>query len=173
MKIKNLRVAGFPVLVLLAMLVSSCSVVKTRTAKIADVYSGGVIQKPVIVDLNVAETKVTGTAEAKTVVPVSKIKEDAVADALKKANADVLVEPIFETVKANAKTTVTVTGFPAYYKNFRLLSESDTALLRYGFYKQVKTYDATTEESKKKSGAGAVIGSLAGVGLLALILLAL
>lgn len=173
MKINFLRVAKFSSLMLFVIFMSSCSVVKTRSAKVADIYSGGIIQKPVIADLDVKDTKVIGTAEARAEVPFSTIKVNAVADALKKASADVLVEPIFESEKANGRTTVTVTGFPASYKNFRTITEGDTALLKYGVYKQVKTYESTPDGGKKKGGAGAIIGTIAGVGLLTLLLLGL
>lgn len=155
----------------IALSFSSCSILKTYTAKAVDIYGEGVIQKPVVVDLDVKETKVTGSVTANAGTPVSSMKVNAVADAIKNANADVLVEPRFETVTTNGKTTVTVLGFPASYKNFRSITPADTALLRVGVSKKIATYESTAEGGKKKSGIGATIGILAGVGTLFLVLL--
>jgi len=41
---------------------ASCATLTTSTSKTTDIYGAGVIQKPVVVDLDVKGTKVTGMA---------------------------------------------------------------------------------------------------------------
>src|ERR1039458_322350 len=111
--------------VALSAFLTSCTVLKTNTAKSMDIYGSGVIQKPVVVDLDVKEAKVTGTSTETQGKAIDMIKQEAVADAIKKASADILVEPTFETITSNGKITVTVTGFPGTYKNFRIIKDTN------------------------------------------------
>jgi len=136
---------------------TSCSVLKTKTAKVIDINSSGVFQRPVIVDLEIKETKVTGTFTGNEGTQISIIKINAIADALKNANADVLIEPVFETVIANGKKTVTVSGFPASYKNFRSMTVSDTVFLKMDVYKKVDTFESSVNNGNKKSNANIYI----------------
>ena len=110
---------------------SSCSVVKTTstTVKTIDI-NGAVTHFPVVVDLNVKETKVTGEASGMS-TSIESIKQSAVANAISTANADVLVEPIYKMRSSNGRTTVSVTGYPATYKNFRKIQKEDIELLKY------------------------------------------
>ncbi len=130
----------------LIVVLSSCSSLKTNTAKSMDIYGAGVIQKPVIADLLVKETKITGFA---TGTGVENVKSMAIANAINKANVDVLIEPMYEITTTSGKTTVTVTGFPGTYKNFRPMVEDDVKLLEMGYVKVVKTAEAPALKSKK------------------------
>ncbi len=149
---------------------TSCVVVKTDTSKTMDIYGAGVIQKPVLVDLEVKETKVTGTATGTATGAAGKtmdpIKQSAVADALKKANADVLVEPVFETVTTGGKTTATVTGFPATYKNFRSIKPEDVELLKVGVTQKADVYEPPKDQQQKKNLAAAIAGTVLCLGLI-------
>ncbi|MFM8949194.1 MAG: hypothetical protein ACKOKB_00255, partial [Bacteroidota bacterium] len=124
----------------LTILFASCSVTRTKTTKTTDIYGSGVIQKPVVVDLDVSDQKVSGTATASSSSLSTDIKSLAVNDALKKANADVLVEPKFETETIGGKTTATVTGWPASYKNFRSIKSEDIPLLQAGVTQKAQVY---------------------------------
>jgi len=100
-----------------------------RTMTIAEV---GITHKPVIADLIVSETKVTGTASARESVGVQAVRDRAIENALRPLNADVLIEPKFEIITNPAtgpfdlgNITVNVIGFPAHYKNFRTVNISD------------------------------------------------
>lgn len=89
-----------------------------------------VIQTPVVVDLDVSETKVTGTYSGENVT-IEFAKNKSLADAITKSGADVLVEPIYE-VDVNDKTiTVTVHGYAGKYKNFRQPQAKDSVLLQW------------------------------------------
>lgn len=125
----------------LILLLTSCSVIKT--SKTLDIYKSGIIQNPVLVDLEVSEKKVTGSSEGYS-SNYESIKYDAIAIALKISNADILVEPKFETESLGLKIKVTVTGFPATYKNFRPLKKEDIKLFEAGISQK-----AIIHESKK------------------------
>lgn len=152
---------------------TSCSTaLKRNTAKSMDIYGSGVIQKPVIVDLDVEDKKVTGTATAASGSSESAVKQLAVANALKEAKADVLVEPKFEVDIQGGKITATVTGFPARYKNFRSIRQEDTELLKAGIVQKAEVYQPSQEKQRK--GAGAVILTTLGIiGLAATLILIL
>ncbi|MFN8350710.1 MAG: hypothetical protein U0U25_04520 [Flavobacteriales bacterium] len=156
-----------PVL-LIAGLLTSCASLKTRTAHTADIQ-GPVVHTPVLADLEVAGTKATGQATASAGNSIEAVKNMAVAEALKATGADLLVEPTFETQKKSGKTIVSVTGFPAKYKNFRPARAEDIPLMDAG-----TRYLTTTAKSEvvpeKKKGPGGVIAALAGAALLVLII---
>lgn len=85
------------------------------------------LEAPALVaDLEVEKTKVSGEFKfdcpAEQIVNEQELKDNAVFNALKTMNADVLVAPQFHIVKeskARKYYTVTVTGYPAFYRNFR------------------------------------------------------
>jgi hypothetical protein len=153
----------------ITILFSSCSSTKINTAKSIDIYGAGVIQKPVIVDLVVKETKVTGFATGNG---LETVKSMAIANAINKANIDILVEPKFEITTAGDKTTVTVNGFPGTYKNFRPMVEEDLKLAEMGYTTVVKTGEASKESAKKpkwKLIGGVTLGATVALVLLSLI----
>ncbi|MBK8947872.1 MAG: hypothetical protein IPM68_03145 [Flavobacteriales bacterium] len=101
-----------------AFVLSSCaSTVSTRTSKTMDIYGPGVIHHPVLVDLDVKETKVTGSTTIINSSSEENGKRLAVIEALKDSGADVLVQPVYQIETKGSRTTYTVTGFPATYKN--------------------------------------------------------
>ena len=160
------------IFIFLLTLTSCSTALKRNTAKTMDIYGSGVIQKPVIVDLDVEDKKITGTATATSGSSESAVKELAVANALKEAKADVLVEPKFEVDIQNGKMTATVTGFPARYKNFRSIRQEDTELLKAGIVQKAEVYQPSQEKQRK--GAGAVILTTLGIiGLAAALILIL
>ncbi len=131
MKTKLLNLFSLIFIGLFILILTSCTVLRTHSTKTQDVYGLGAIQLPVIVDLDVKETKVTGTSTTSVKgEPISVTKNNAVYDALKSVNADVLIEPRFDTETIGDKTKVTVTGFPATYKNFKPITESDVTLIK-------------------------------------------
>jgi hypothetical protein len=140
---------------------TSCSSFKSSTTKSMGIYGAGIIQKPVLVDLDVKGTRVTGMANGLTNKNLEMVKQDAVADALKKADADILVEPKFETAIRNGHISVTVTGFPATYKNFRSITAEDVELLAVGHTQKADVYEPVVTQ-KKGSGA-LVLGLLAAI----------
>ena len=133
-------------------ILSGCSsMLKSGSVTTVDITHTGVIQKPIIVDLDVNQTKVTGNSNGKS-IELQMLKNEAVKNALA-GKADVLVEPNFSITSKGGKSHVEVTGFPASYKNFRGIEPSDTTWLKNTreIY-HAKVYD-TTEKQTATSGA--------------------
>jgi len=153
------------IVLVLSIFASSCgvSVMKTTTSKTLDIHGAGVVQNPVLVDLEVKETKVTGTAEGWN-SSLEALKQNAIADAIAKTEADVLVDPKYQTETSNERITVTVTGFPATYKNFRPMKEEDIKLLEAGITQKAVVHESTkvvkTGNNKKKTGVVVFVGIL-------------
>ena len=140
-------VTGLVIVITLA----SCSSTKstTNTSKTLNIYGSGVIQKPVIVDLEVKQTKVTATVNGKLGSNIEVLKAEAVSAAVKNAQADVLVEPTYTIVSNRGTSTVTVSGFPATYKNFRDIKPEDIPLIKAGILQTAKVAEPTTIWNKK------------------------
>lgn len=138
-------------LITITLCITSCKSLKstTNTAKTLNIYGSGVIQKPVIVELDVKQTKVTATATAKMGSAIEALKAEAVSIAIKNAGADVLVEPSYTVVSNSRTSTVTVTGFPATYKNFRDIKLEDVPLIKAGILQTAKIAEPTTVWQKR------------------------
>lgn len=117
-------------LVLTLGLLSSCTTL-TKTARTASTTTS--LQSTTVADLKVADERITYTmAPSKEIRRggLSNIKQAAEQEALtKNGNADVLLEPQYVISKRKGLfgskiTSITVSGRPAYYTNFRVLSDS-------------------------------------------------
>ena len=117
-----------------------------------DVVGPGVIHKPVVVDLNVKSEKVEVTTTFNGIESLENAKNNVVRKLLKEQDADVLVEPTFETVTKNGKTELTVKGWPANtYNNFRPIEEKDLKLLEVKpSYLQKSGYISASNSREKK-----------------------
>lgn len=150
---------------------SSCKTTSISTVS-SDIDGPTVIQKPVVADLEVKEVRVSGTATTKGSMSEDQLKKMAVADALKKSNGDVLIEPRYEITASFRNTTVNVTGYPATYKNFRSMEAQDTIFVnRQGINTtRVERKDVRKNKRAKKIAAwttGGVVGAV-GIFLLAI-----
>jgi len=133
------------IITLISLTVASCGMkTTTNTAKTLRVYGAGVIQKPVIVELDVKQTKVTATVSRKLTTNLDAVKAEAVSLAIKNAGADVLVEPTYTIVSTRGTTTVTVTGFVATYRNFRDIKMEDVPLIKAGILQTARVAEPTT-----------------------------
>jgi len=129
---------------------ASCAPVMTAsTTKTLDIYGAGVVQKPVIADMDVKITKITGTATGGA-ANLEALKAEAVTNALKEAKADVLIEPQYDTQAKGMKATVTVTGYPATYTGFHQITKEEIPLLEAGVLQAAKTNDPAVAPKKKK-----------------------
>lgn len=130
----------------------SCSSTKstTNTSKTLNIYGSGVIQKPVIVDLDVKQTKVAATVNGKIGSNIEVLKAEAVSIAVKNAQADVLVEPTYTIVSNRGTSTVTVSGFPATYINFRDITLEDVPLVKAGILQTARVAEPTMISKNKK-----------------------
>lgn len=122
---------------------SSCTSLtySERTVKTVDPQSSAHIM-PVVTDLNVSNQKSTTTCTfteklSQTDVAmgpnsrkVKELKAEALTEAAKKLNCDVIVAPVYEVTATDHQTVeVKVTGFPATYTGFRKASSDDIELL--------------------------------------------
>ncbi|MBM3921120.1 MAG: hypothetical protein FJ347_07850 [Sphingomonadales bacterium] len=155
-----------------ALLLAACSVTRqTRTqksAKYLEVNQPGVYSIPLVADLKVTEEKAAGKSSGRLTpgapdnTPVVEgVKVQAVADALKKSKADVLVEPNFTIEVDGLDVNVAVTGYPAVYKNFRNYTVADSMALKLRSLNKIeKATGANTNQvtEKKKTKLGWIIG---------------
>ncbi len=115
-------------LVLLAALVSSCSMFRSSTASTMDVNSA--LFSATSAELQVSNEKISYTYYPKKVdrkAGFKHILNNATSAALKEnGNADVLVERQYEVIskkrplRGDKIKSITVTGYPATYKNFKV-----------------------------------------------------
>jgi len=138
-------------------LLSSCASLHTASVKKMDIIDVGVIQHPLLADLKVAETKVTGVAVGRK-KEMDDLKNRAVYEALKSSDSDVLVEARFETVTKGGLSTVTAKGWPAKYMNFRNVSPSDSTILEMRLAYSLASYEYSESKSGKKGVIGAILG---------------
>jgi hypothetical protein len=152
-------------LLVLSVLVVSCAAPRRSiTARTASIHGTGVMQNPVLVDLDVSAEKVTGTASGRR-SEVNAVKIAAVSDAVTKANADVLVEPVYTTSLERGQLTVTVSGYPAVYTNFRPATERDVPLLEAGSVHKANVAKEAVGPEKKNGARVAllVFGTVAAI----------
>lgn len=84
-------------------------------------------------------------------VSLENSKNEIIRIVLNENNADLLVEPKFDSTTKNGKTELTVSGWLAYYKNFRTIEEKDLKLIeiRPAVIRQVETNQSGILENKK------------------------
>lgn len=136
------------------LLVTSCTTV-TKTATTTDV-NNSISSFPEVVDLEV-QGKVTHTmtwnfrpfhiGEPKK----STARGNLIAETLKETNADVLLEPQFSFERVSyGERVLTVTGYPATYKNFRKATPADI--------EAIKACDKINEKNKYNMGTSGLFG---------------
>ena len=140
----------FLFIALVGAVLTSCSVTKTSTAKSLDITGAGVMHLPVVADLDVSDVKKSHTITLSKVENMAAARNTAISELLEKESGDVLVEPKFITETRGSKTELTVTGWPAKYRNFRKMTLDDLKLIEV----QPHLYKANTAqpavEKKKK-----------------------
>lgn len=119
---------------MVALLFGSCTTIqKTSSTSAVDSY---VLQYPTVADLEVSPTKVSRTVSWSPIFSLLSTdarKTNTVAELLSDADADVLVEPQYIHNKSFIlENTLTVSGFPAKFKNFRKATEADLKALNAG-----------------------------------------
>lgn len=117
-----------------AIVLTSCSTMKKSTSTTLNVESG-IYQYPTVADLEVkekVETKITWNYVPFNIgqPPLDLRKNNLIADIIKENNADVLLEPqITFTKRPFSRRSLTITGFPATFKNFRKADKEDLKAL--------------------------------------------
>lgn len=106
---------------------TGCASVITGTARSVEA-PGAVVHQPVTSNLDVKSTRVSGRATVKAGQEALG-RNSALRSALAAAQADVLVAPTYTIERDASNLTVTVTGYPATYKDFRNATAADLELL--------------------------------------------
>lgn len=124
--------------------ISSCSVPQNyighTNANIGVIKSAPIYQKPLVAEIDVKETKVTGYAEVLgDYVDLEATENEAMVNAIKTAKCDILVNPIFTVEKKENTilnkvtntilTKVTVEGYPAFYKNIHSIKDDEKYII--------------------------------------------
>lgn len=91
---------------------------RKATANIRYVGQYNLMELPQLVDLQIEDRLVSGSFSGND-VKVEDAKSLAVANAIRTADADVLVEPIYDVTISDNTVNASVRGHPAHYKNFR------------------------------------------------------
>jgi len=154
------------------MSLSSCTTLRQEgsTVRTTDIYGPGVLQHPVIADMDVDINKVEGMARSSQMT-INQLKALAIKNALEQSAADILVEPSFEIEQRASDKVVKVSGFPATYTGFRPLEHADIPLIEAGQLQTAYTAEATDRE-RESSGSPMVL-ALIGVGAAVLFLILL
>ena len=123
------------ILILLFPLIYSC----TTTRKSLDIYEKnitniGIYQKPAVADLSIAKEKKSLTRTYIN-IPEDEAREYIMAEFVMNENCDAIVHPVYELTETNGalrtKTDITITGFPAQYKNIRNFDfKTDTGAIK-------------------------------------------
>lgn len=109
---KNMKTIKILILTACLGTATSCSYSfsqKWRTTKSMEIANSEIHQHPLIADLIVQDSKSMGTATSLKDVSLENLKQEAIADALKKTSSDVLIEPRFETEITNSRNMVSST----------------------------------------------------------------
>lgn len=160
-----------------AILLSACSATqKSRTYDYDHLFitKQGIIQRPLIADMEVGKQKQTISRTYKNVT-VATAKQNVIEEFIRTNNADLIVQPLFTTdaQSTSMKTTVVITlsGYPATYKNIRNYEPKDKETLlpcEYIIGAQNSPTRTTSEgviaPKKKKNNALAAIGLTAIIG---------
>lgn len=112
----------------------SCTTIQ-KTASTADVEVN-VWQYPMVADLEIAPEKISQTTTWSGIFSTMSYEtrcDNLTAEMLNGADADVLVEPNYIHLKEfPGQHTLTISGFPAKFKNFRKATDKDLEALRVG-----------------------------------------
>lgn len=99
--------------------------------------ANGIIMNPLIADLEmIGNEKVTYketfsvNMDADAKEKIQRYKDIALAHAEKEYKADVMIGVRYEVHASETEIEVTVTGYPAYYKNFRNATKKDRWMLK-------------------------------------------
>jgi hypothetical protein len=131
MTFKHLKLLAVPCV---ALIVGSCAVNSKSVSVDVDKISqqGFVMAKPIVADVKVEIRKIEGSASVKNkdfggsmALAESTAKSLAIMDAVKKGDADVVVQPMYSMTRDMTNTTVSVIGFAGKYKAFRQYTKED------------------------------------------------
>lgn len=122
----NILLLGVAITLLTA---SSCSTIRwsARDTASMNVTKSGIYTKPKVADLKIENIRATGSSAGDIKEKsIETIKAEALQNALRASQADILVEPIYEVERNGGTVSARVTGFPAKIIGFKEISPDDT-----------------------------------------------
>jgi hypothetical protein len=138
---------------------TSCSMTSKTVTVDEDFISknGFMMAKPQVVDIKVEKRKIEGRAIIKNKLygaenVMNAAKKLAVIDAIKKGNADIIVQPIFKVESDATYTTATVVGFAGMYTNFRDVTPADATAFK--MRKLLDSYSSDVAAPTEKTVTG-------------------
>ena len=161
----------------LVFLISCSPSIKTQSSDFDYMYitKQGVIQKPLITDLEVGKQRVSMSRTYRNIT-IANAKENILGEFIQQNSCDVVLQPFFTSSSENSatKTTVNVTlnAYPASYKNIRPYEPRDTAyLLPTGYFLTPSTTplptntQSTVPAKKQNVGGKLLLGALLAGGI--------
>lgn len=132
-----------PLIAFMALGLKSCQVVQSVPFKTMGINETGVIQQPVLAELEVLPTKITQSVLVKKAKTFDEAKMMAMAQVLRDTKSDVLFEPKFESTRRGGKLTVTITAYPALYRSFRSITPEDDYILEHMRYRRAEVSEGS------------------------------
>ena len=132
--------------------VSSREIKSTRIDyKELKITKDGIFQKPLVADLEVAKQR-TFFSRTYENMNADEAKDNVNGEFSIEKNCDIVVQPLYETnttiTDQKTTTTVTISGYPAYYKNIRTFEPKDTqAFLIHNYLGSYKNEKPKTEKA--------------------------
>ena len=155
MKTRNLILCAFALASLSSCTATTqCSDYSYSEYKTASIPAPVIYSIPQIAELDVSETRITYTERlnirvkdynnSQIDIVAQGEKEVVIGNAIKQHNCDVLVQPIVDIASdKDGFLVVTVSGYPATYKNFRNYTSDDEWIMK------LHDTDADTKEKKQ------------------------
>ena len=146
----------------MALVFCSCSVQKSvSTLSYSEYRTDELNIVPLVAELNISGKRIEysekisvdfeelSPKEAKNLV--EELKGNVLYHAIKKYNADIMVTPLTNVIKeGNGTLIITITGYPATYKNIRNATKDDTWFVEVGKPAQSNDQQPTDQEKKFK-----------------------
>lgn len=156
-----------------ALVFTSCSTTKSTSYDYdyLMITKQGVIQRPLMADLDVRQEKITVSKTFRNTT-LAVAKQNIVKDFIKTASCDLVVQPSWDTEAdagmGKSNIDISLTGFPASYKNFRNYEPKDSSLLisrNFVLGPDMPVPTQTSSIKKKGKGIGKILTVLGLVGL--------
>lgn len=134
--------------IILAGILSSCSIVKT-TPRTLNTFKSNIIIKPLVAEVEVdINKKIEATAVVTRKQSIDDAKEMAKWNALERSGADIIVDPVYHITIGN-NITATVTGYFGRYVKIETVDNAD-----------IDNLNLYLQQENSSSGSGSVVSKL-------------
>ena len=128
------------------------------TARLLDAESNFLVM-PLIANLEVSKNKITHVEKEafanikvnnSSIAKIEKHKRTALGRAAKAYGADILVNADIEVMTVDGRFVITITGYPAYYRDFRNATAKDIEIVNDANKAQRGTFTTIVETTKQQ-----------------------